>query len=133
MAKLHQNIRTLRTLKGWNQETMAELLELAPKSYASIEQGKTDIQLSRLEQIAKLLEVEVADLFNFDKDSILKLSVHHSKSYTYNQQLALLNSSCTTATNFEHELDKAKLLIEQKDKEIDYLKELIARLANKQE
>ncbi len=131
MAKLHQNIRTLRTLKGWNQETMAELLGLAPKSYASIEQGKTDIQLSRLEQIAKLLEVEVADLFNFDKDSILKLSVHHFKFY--NQQLALLNSSCTTATNFEHELEKAKLLIEQKDKEIDYLKELIARLTNKQE
>jgi DNA-binding XRE family transcriptional regulator len=130
MNKLHQNLRVLRDLKGWNQETMAELLDLSKKAYERIEQGKTDVQLSRLEQIAKLFEVEVADLFNLDRGLIFKLSIHNSHT-TITNYSQLVNSPCTTTT-LEHELEKARLvieqqgkLLEQKDKEIGYLKEII--------
>jgi len=86
--------------------------------------GKTDIQLSRLEQIAKLLEVvAVADLVSFDRGVIFELSVHNSHTTSYSQQL--VNSPYTTTPNLEQELEKARLVIEVKDKEIAYLKEII--------
>jgi len=130
--KLLQNIRTLRTLKGWSQDTMATLLELSEKAYASIEQGKTDIQWSRLEQIAKVFEVEVGDLVNLDRGMIFNFITHHSNSHqtaTYNNHSSV-NSSATDSKHLEHELEKARLVIEARDKEIAYLKQII-ELTNK--
>lgn len=123
--KLLQNIRSLRELKGWTQDTMATLLDMSEKAYASIEQGKTDIQWSRLEQIANLLEVELADLVNLDRGMIFNFITHNShQTATYNNQSSV-NSSSTTSQQLEHELEKARLVIEAKDKEIAYLKEII--------
>ena len=118
MNKIHQNLRILRDLKGWNQETMAELLNLSKKAYERIERGETDIQLSRLEQIAKLLEVEIADLFSLDRGLIFKLSIHHSHTSNDSQSFNFSGASAT----LEHELEKARLVIEQQRKEIGYLK-----------
>ena len=63
--------------------------------------------------------------------AIFKLSIHHSHTSHYNNQ-QLVNSSCTFPQDIEHELEKARLLLEQKDKlleqkdkEIGYLKEII--------
>jgi len=81
-------------------------------------------QLSRLEQIAHLLEVELADLFNLDKTAIFKLSIHHSQTSNDNQSV---NFSGLTQ-NIEHELEKNRLLLAQKDKEIEYLKQQVCDL-----
>lgn len=127
--KLLQNIRALRTLKGWSQDTMATLLELSEKAYASIEQGKTDIQWSRLEQIAKVFEVEVGDLVNLDRGMIFNFITHNThQTANYNQ--SSVNSLSTTSQHLEHELEKARLVIEARDKEIAYLKQII-ELTNK--
>ncbi|OQW91518.1 MAG: hypothetical protein BWK78_04405 [Thiotrichaceae bacterium IS1] len=124
MNKLLQNLRVLRDLKGWNQETMTALLDMSPKAYANIERGKTDIQLSRLEQIAKLLEVKVGDLIGFDREMIFNFITHNSHQTTnYNQ--SSVNSASPTSQQLEQELEKARLVIEQKDKEMAYLKEII--------
>jgi transcriptional regulator with XRE-family HTH domain len=117
MKDLYENIRSLRRFKGWKQETMAELLEMSPNAYANIEQGKTDLKLSRLEQIAKVLEVDLADLLSFDRSVFF---IHNSTAH-----YQLVNSSCTTTSNFEHELEKARLQLEQKDKEMAYSKLLL--------
>jgi transcriptional regulator with XRE-family HTH domain len=111
MKELYENIRSLRRFKGWKQETMAELLEMSPNAYANIEQGKTDLKLSRLTQIAKVLEVDLADLLSFERGVFF---IHNTSNYQ------LVNSSCTTTSNFEHELEKAQLQLEQKDKEMAY-------------
>jgi transcriptional regulator with XRE-family HTH domain len=122
--KLLQNIRSLRELKGWTQDTMATLLDMSEKAYASIEQGKTDIRWSRLEQIAKELEVEVADLVSLDRGMIFNFITHNTHQTANYSQLSV-NSSSTTSQQLEHELEKARLVIEAKDKEIAYLKEII--------
>lgn len=130
MNKIHENIRSMRLLKGWSQETMAEKLDLSPNSYANIERGETDVQLSRLEQIAQVLEIEVSDLFDFDRRVFFKFSIHNSPHATnHNNCRQLVNSSLTTATSdLEDELEKSHWMIEQKDKEIAYLKEIIELL-----
>jgi transcriptional regulator with XRE-family HTH domain len=48
--KVHEKIQYLRNFRRWTQEEMAEKLQMTPNGYAKIEQGKTDPDLSRLEQ-----------------------------------------------------------------------------------
>jgi transcriptional regulator with XRE-family HTH domain len=137
MTKLHQNIRDLREARGWNLGTMATLLGMSEKAYGRLELGKTDVQLSRLQQIAQLLEVEVGALFMLDKVTIMKLSIHHSQTKTTNTGSPSINIIGTTSA-LEHELEKARLVmeqkdlvLEQKDKEIFYLKGLLDRLVSR--
>jgi XRE family transcriptional regulator, regulator of sulfur utilization len=61
-ASLTETIRLHRLRRGLSQENMADLLNLSTTAYGDIERGKTDLTVSRLLQIADLLEVPPADL-----------------------------------------------------------------------
>ncbi len=133
MKQVSQNIRTLRKLKNLKQEMMAVDLKLSPHAYANIEQGKTDIQLSRLEQIAQVLEVEITDLFNGGKELGFKLSIESSHT-SFNQQAYYdvrqsINTPCPNASRVEQE--KTQWLLEEKEREMVYLKEMIEWLKQK--
>ena len=54
--ELHEKIKTMRELKQWSQESMAEKLGMSATGYAKIEQGKTRLSVDRLEKIAEILE-----------------------------------------------------------------------------
>jgi XRE family transcriptional regulator, regulator of sulfur utilization len=58
-------IRNLRSLKGLPQENMADALKMSLVAYGDIERNKKDISLNRLDQIAKVLSVTVADILAF--------------------------------------------------------------------
>lgn len=57
-----ERIRLLRLQRGFSQENMADLLHLSTTAYGDIERGKTDLTLSRLHQIADVLNVPVLTL-----------------------------------------------------------------------
>jgi len=61
-------IRKFRISKGWDQATIAAKLDITRSSYSKIESGSTDVNLSRLEQIAFILEVKLIDLLSFDPE-----------------------------------------------------------------
>lgn len=120
--ELHEKISFLRGLKGWSQEEMAEKVGMSLNGYAKIERGETDVQISRLRKIAELFGIELTSLFNFDGNKILNLA------------LAYENNSFNTYTGdsnpkiCQHEIEKLQLMIEHKDKEIEYLKKESERL-----
>ena len=60
------NIRTLRHQQGWSQEDVADRLGISIPAFSKIETGVTDINLSRLEQIANIYEVNVVNLLALD-------------------------------------------------------------------
>ena len=60
------NIRTLRHQQGWSQEDVANRLGISIPAFSKIETGVTDINLSRLEQIANVFEVSVVYLLAMD-------------------------------------------------------------------
>jgi transcriptional regulator with XRE-family HTH domain len=66
--QLHEKINFLRNLKGWSREQMAEKLNMSANGYAKIERGETNIKLSRIEEIAKILNIKEQDLFNFNEN-----------------------------------------------------------------
>jgi transcriptional regulator with XRE-family HTH domain len=61
-----KNIRTLRHDRGWSQEDVASRLGISIPAFSKIETGVTDINLSRLEQIANIFEVSVVNLLSLE-------------------------------------------------------------------
>ena len=61
-----KNIRTLRHKRGWSQEEVANRLGISIPAFSKIETGVTDINLSRLEQIANIYEVNVVNLLSLE-------------------------------------------------------------------
>jgi len=64
------NIRTLRHQHGWSQEDVADRLGISIPAFSKIETGVTDINLSRLEQIANVFEVNVVYLLSMDANDV---------------------------------------------------------------
>lgn len=127
--KIHEKIRSIRKSKGWSQEKMAEKLELSVNGYANIERGETDVQVSRLEQIAETFGMELLEFFNFGERNVFYLvsdNDHTENSFNCRNLQSIDFSS--EKNEFEHELEKAHLLLREKEKENNYLKEIIASL-----
>ena len=65
-----KNIRTFRHQHGWSQEDVANRLGISIPAFSKIETGVTDINLSRLEQIANIYEVEVVQILSMDTEEV---------------------------------------------------------------
>ena len=63
-----KSIRILRHQHGWSQEDIANRLGISIPAFSKIETGVTDVNLSRLEQIANIYEVSVVQLLTVDSD-----------------------------------------------------------------
>ncbi len=61
-----KSIRILRHQHGWSQEDIASRLGISIPAFSKIETGVTDVNLSRLEQIANIYEVSVVQLLTVD-------------------------------------------------------------------
>jgi transcriptional regulator with XRE-family HTH domain len=111
-------IKHFRLLKGLSQEKMAELLNITPKAYGNIERNITDVNISRLEQIAKVLEVSLPKLLDFDVQKIVQ-EVNGDINGDNSQNINMYNSDKDLA----HALDKSQ-------QEVSFLKEKIQFLEN---
>ena len=69
MKTLGDKIRYYRNLNNWSQEDMAVMLEIAGVSLSNIERNVTDINYSRLKQIADLFKVTVSELTDLTNKS----------------------------------------------------------------
>jgi transcriptional regulator with XRE-family HTH domain len=62
---LGRRLRQLREEKGWTQEILAAKTSLAPRHINYLEHGKRWPRPGTLESLARELEVEARDLFDF--------------------------------------------------------------------
>jgi XRE family transcriptional regulator, regulator of sulfur utilization len=67
ITNLAERIRQIRLQKGLSQENMADMLGLSTTAYGDMERGRTELSVSRLENIAKLLDVALPDLLGFNQ------------------------------------------------------------------
>lgn len=119
--KLRENICEKRKEKNITQAVMAEKLGLSETGYAKIERGETRLDIDRIQKIANILEISIADLIPFGDDSIV----------------ACNNSDFSNSTNFsfilgsaelEHAIVSLKHQLAAKDDIIDTLKQQITTL-----
>jgi len=119
--RICEKIKFMRQLKGWSQEDMAEKLGLSVNGYSNIERGETDLQISRIEEISKTLQVDLLELLSFGEKNFYYLSGTNNGGIMGQYNL-------TNDMQCKFQLEKSQLVIEQKDKEIDLLKQQIRDL-----
>lgn len=69
---VYRNIRLLREMRNFTQQHMADEMGLSIGGYGKIERGVSDIKLSQLIKIAKILNTDLNTLINFDPNTIFK-------------------------------------------------------------
>jgi transcriptional regulator with XRE-family HTH domain len=118
--QLGEKVGLMRTLKGLTQEDMAAKLNMSVTGYAKIERGETKLQNPRLEKIAEALGMELKDLLNFDEKFIFNIS---SRDKSVQCQYYI-----SSAVELTQELEKMRVMLEAKDKEISLLNEQVSQL-----
>ena len=130
--KTYEIIRLLREEKEWSQKDMAEKLDMSVNGYAKIERGETGINIARLEQIAAVLDVDTHDLIPLSDGNsaylVIKGDNNQANGIVYNNKEEL-----------QIEIEKLKLmlkhkdeLLEQQNRELEMLKDMLACLKQTQ-
>ena len=88
------NIRELRIRSGWSLRVAARRLGISTSALSKIETGVTDINLSRLEQIANIYEVNVINLLSLEieeaEPQVSNLSIAQKKIMDRESEIANL-------------------------------------------
>jgi transcriptional regulator with XRE-family HTH domain len=75
---INHNIKQFRELKNLSQEHMAKELRISQSSYARIENGTIDVKMERLQEIAKVLEVELPKLLELPSNLVFEIKDNHN-------------------------------------------------------
>jgi transcriptional regulator with XRE-family HTH domain len=129
---LPQKLKLIRSFKNWTQEDVADKLGISTHAYAKIERGETDVNFSRLQQIAEVMDIGLSQLFDLDDKNVFNLTGdqngdHNNQCIDNNWNV---NSPSNDQIEYKHQLEKANLMIEQQQKEMDYLKQQVNDLRN---
>lgn len=65
MKQILKNIRSLRELRGYSQEYLADKLNITQSSYARFENGAKKTDFALLEKVADVFEVDVCSIIHF--------------------------------------------------------------------
>ncbi|MFZ6025920.1 MAG: helix-turn-helix domain-containing protein [Bacteroidota bacterium] len=104
-----QRIRELRRSKDYSQENMAAELDITPGAYAKIERGETDPSVTRLIQIAGILEVDVASFFREQSITELNIVAEPAAQYTTEPiSRSEFKAVVNTLNQLKQELDEVK-------------------------
>jgi transcriptional regulator with XRE-family HTH domain len=133
---LVDKIRAFRTIKNFSQENLAQMLGISLTAYAKLERGETEMSYTRLEQIAKAMEVRVVDLLNFGEHGFFYMnnSINHNhnpNSCNHNPNLMFINGVSKETTELLMEVQKLRAEKEGFIKEVAHLKKIIDLLERK--
>lgn len=67
---ISDRLRALRIQHNWKQWQVAGFLNISVPAYSKIENGNTDVSITRLKQLAKIFKVTAAELIE-DTDDVL--------------------------------------------------------------
>jgi len=121
---VHEKIRIIRKAKGLTLEEVAHQLGMSTNGYGDIERGATDVNLSRLEQISQLFDMELSELIDLNEKNVFNfLGTQNTGIGTQNH--CTIASDLTEQLQLKFKLENQQLIIEQQSQEIAYLKEII--------
>lgn len=116
MTTAQENIRQLREQRKFSQEDMAEKLGMTRNGYAKIERGESDVKLTRLAQIADILDIDVVEIMK---------SNNREMAFVIGENHGTLQNNY----NSDHsEIERLNLIIQHQQEKIADLQEMIAIL-----
>jgi transcriptional regulator with XRE-family HTH domain len=123
MNIIGKNVRTFRQKQGWGQAEVANRLQISIPAFSKIETGITDINISRLNEIATLFNVHVLDILLEDNElsieaNFVELNKRKDELTEANQEIIRLQkrlirlydenrelSRCLKAVNYQSTTD----------------------------
>lgn len=120
---LAEQLKVIRTSEKLSQEDMAEKLGYSNNGYAKVERGESTPRKKRLKKISEILGTDLETLV--DSETNHTVNIKGNNHHYHNHSVILLSE-----TECAHELEKARLLLQERDKEIEYLKKMITLLEN---
>ena len=121
LVMIGEKIRKIRAIKGYSQEYMAELMKMSQAAYSDIENNKTKINLERVQEIAKIFEIDASELISFDDNQVFNNTFYEESKGFFNVQKII-------SENFDNERKVYQDLIKNLKEEILYLR---SKLDNK--
>ena len=87
--KINSSIKSIRELKNFTQEYVAERLGMTQAGYSKIEKGITTLTFEKLEEIAVILEIDVTAIIHFKNEWHCEEN-SEKKSFAKNKDFAFL-------------------------------------------
>jgi transcriptional regulator with XRE-family HTH domain len=124
MIEIGNNIRRIREIKNYTQEAVADMVGLSVTAYGDIERGKTDVNFTRLGEIAKALEVKPEEIVTFG--SVTYNNTINDGQHGINNQGTINNNIPENMMLLERAVfDK---MMKDKDEEIAFLREQLRKV-----
>jgi transcriptional regulator with XRE-family HTH domain len=80
--RIGENIRRIRLQHQVEVKQLCSDLEISPSAYSNIERGVTDINISRVMQLADYFSVHYAQILAIDNTTIFQFTPHSSHTST---------------------------------------------------
>jgi transcriptional regulator with XRE-family HTH domain len=117
---LGSKIKTIREMKNFTQEYVAEKLEMSQSNYSRIERNEINIPIKTLQSIAEIFNLSLTELIEFDA------------KYFFNQvNNQTINGDIKNHINAEQIQKSHEDHIHSLNKEIENLKHVIQELLKK--
>lgn len=113
--RIGKNIRTIREIKGYSQDYMAEKLNVSQKTYSNIEADKSKVNTDLIKSIATILEIDAIRLLSFNEKILFQNCNNSGNLNTYHQAL-------------DRENQVLKDSISQLKEEVNFLREEVSFL-----
>jgi transcriptional regulator with XRE-family HTH domain len=108
LKKIGLNLRTIRLQKGVTPKEMAALLAITLQAYNNIENGKTNLSISQIFEIAQFLKIDFNQVMDIENKRIYNFTTQNNPNSTI-QNGEIHNEA--PANFFETVLAKIELLI----------------------
>lgn len=126
-------MRELREQQGLTQAELAEKTGLTPNGYAKIERNETEPQAESIKRIAQALGVSMEVLMTKkeeDAKNIVIIGENTNNTVDDNAVIGIKNVNCNV-DEYKAQIELYKQLLEEKDKRIKNLEELVEILKTK--
>lgn len=116
---VHDKIRTMRQINQWTQEDMADKLNISVNGYAKLENGKTKLNLEKLQKIAQIFNIDLIELISSKERTFIGLIGDNNHN---------ISNYLGTNEELSQENEKLKLVILHKEELLQSKSELITKL-----
>jgi XRE family transcriptional regulator, regulator of sulfur utilization len=122
MLEIGNNIRRIREIKNYTQEAVADMVGMSVSAYGDIERGKSDVNFTRLGEIAAALEVKPEEIVTFGS------TVYNSTAN--DNALGINNGTVNNVPENMMLLERAvfEKMMKDKDEEIAFLRKQMDKL-----
>ena len=133
--RINEKIRQLREQHQLSQENMADKLGMSVTGYGKIERGEVRSNLSRLEQISEVFDMDICELLSFGEiDKVYFNNTVSDSNHSNNFLFAVGNDNLEKAIQqLQLMLTHKDELLAQKDKIINGLEREVELLRKLQE